>query len=124
MTSLSTVLSARARLIGALNVGWLDQARRLAEPLSDHIGVFKVALELYARYGARIFAALLPFARSVFFDCKFIAIPNTVAHASGQLGGRELEIFNENAVVGRPIAKHDSPAGAAKRNVTEVESSV
>src|SRR5271154_7184540 len=101
MQSTSTVSAARSRLIVALDVPTLDEARQLAERLTEHVGVFKVGLELYARYGTEVFNALEPYSRPIFFDCKFHDIPNTVARASKQLVGRRIEMFNVHATGGK-----------------------
>ena len=92
--------SARDRLIVALDVPSLDEAQHLAEKLCEHTGLFKVGLELYARHGTQVFDALIQFGRPIFFDCKFLDIPNTVARASQQLVGKNLYMFNVHATGG------------------------
>src|SRR5277367_2419500 len=100
MPQSAVVLSARERLIVALDVPTLDDAKRLAEKLCNHVGQFKIGLELYSRYGVEVFSALNQFGRPIFFDCKFLDIPNTVAQASRQLFGRDIFMFNVHATGG------------------------
>lgn len=100
-----TALTAKDRLIVALDVPTLDQACRLADQLRDDVGMLKVGLELYAKHGTEVFAAMEQFGLPLFFDCKFMDIPNTVASASRQLVGRQIEIFNVHATGGSAMMK-------------------
>jgi orotidine-5'-phosphate decarboxylase len=110
LQSKTLVRSARDRLIVALDVPTLDEAQSLAEKLSEHVGVFKVGLELYARHGTSLFAALKQFERPIFFDCKFLDIPNTVARASQQLVGHDILMFNVHATGGAAMLKATAEA--------------
>ena len=94
----------------ALDVPTLDEAKRLAERLSEDVGIFKMGLELYAKHGVEIFEALRQFGRPIFFDCKFLDIPNTVARASRQLIEREVEIFNVHATGGAAMMRATADA--------------
>jgi orotidine-5'-phosphate decarboxylase len=105
MQSSSTIRSAKDRLILALDVPTLDEARKLAELLGEHVGMLKFGLELYARHGVELFTVLEQYGRPLFFDCKFMDIPNTVARASRQLVGRNIEIFNVHATGGGAMMK-------------------
>lgn len=113
--------SAKDRLIVALDVPTVDDAARLAEKLSEHVGIFKVGLELYARHGTSVFAALQQFERPIFFDCKFHDIPTTVARASRQLIGHNIMMFNVHASGGAAMLKATAEAvrsEAKEKNVT------
>lgn len=112
--------SARDRLIVALDVPTVDDATRLAEKLYEHVGLFKVGLELYARHGTSVFAALKQFERPIFFDCKFLDIPTTVARASQQLVGHNILMFNIHATGGAAMLKATVEAvhsDAAEKNI-------
>jgi len=110
LQSKTLACSARDRLIVALDVPTLDEAKQLAEKLFEHVGVFKVGLELYARHGTSVFDALQQFERPIFFDCKFLDIPTTVARASQQLVGQNILMFNVHATGGAAMLKATAEA--------------
>lgn len=73
--------SARDRLIVALDVPSLGEARVLAEKLHGVCRWVKVGLELYLAAGNAVVEELASQGYSVFLDLKFHDIPNTVAGA-------------------------------------------
>jgi orotidine-5'-phosphate decarboxylase len=97
--------SAREKLILALDVPSLDDALALVKELKEYVGVFKVGLELYARFGTRLLEAMKAQDVPTFFDCKFLDIPNTVARASESLVEHELAMFNVHAIGGATMLK-------------------
>jgi orotidine-5'-phosphate decarboxylase len=116
----SRPVSAKERLIVALDVPSLDEAKRLAQKLSGHVGMLKVGLELYARHGVEVFDVMESFGLPIFFDCKFLDIPNTVSRASRQLVGRNIEMFNVHATGGAVMMRATADAvidEALKANV-------
>lgn len=75
-------MQAFERIICALDVDNADQAIQLVERLSDHVGMFKVGLELLTAEGAQVVSRLIASgAGRIFFDAKLHDIPNTVAGA-------------------------------------------
>lgn len=110
MQSPSAVRSAKDRLIVALDVPDVDEAKRLAEQLAEHVGMFKIGLELYAKHGPALFDAISEYGRPIFFDCKFHDIPNTVARASRQLIGKGIYMFNVHASGGATMMKTTAAA--------------
>jgi orotidine-5'-phosphate decarboxylase len=98
-------MTAKERLIVALDVDSLDEARRLIEELRQEVGLFKVGLELYARYGTAMFDVMREEKVPYFFDCKFHDIPNTVAGASRALVGKGIFMFNVHATGGSEMMK-------------------
>lgn len=70
------------RIIVALDVDSVEKAVELVEQLKDHVGVFKVGLELINVAGIQIFEILRRAGASKFFyDVKLHDIPNTVSGA-------------------------------------------
>jgi orotidine-5'-phosphate decarboxylase len=70
-------------LIFALDVKELDEARRLVGLLAEHVGVFKVGLELFIAQGPRVIQEVRAAgARRVFLDLKLHDIPATMAAAA------------------------------------------
>jgi orotidine-5'-phosphate decarboxylase len=98
-------LTSKDRLILALDVDNADDARRWIDELREEVGLFKVGLELYARYGTSILQYMQKEQIPYFFDCKFLDIPNTVAGASRSLVGRGIKMFNVHATGGSEMMK-------------------
>ena len=83
------------RLIAAIDVSTIDDARALCERLSGHVGLAKVGLELFVSEGPA--AVRVPQERGlpVFLDLKLHDIPNTVeqsARAAARLGVKMLTV--------------------------------
>jgi orotidine-5'-phosphate decarboxylase len=76
-------LSARERLIVALDVPDADAAFAAARRLAGHVGMFKVGLELFVAEGPSVVGRLRELAPDVeiFLDLKLHDIPNTMRGA-------------------------------------------
>jgi orotidine-5'-phosphate decarboxylase len=86
---------ARDHVALALDVSDLDEAVRLAEAVSPHMGVAKVGLQLFSAAGPVAVQAIRDTGLDVFLDVKLHDIPNTVRAAArvlGSLGARFLTI--------------------------------
>ncbi len=71
--------SARKRLVFALDLPAMSQAAPYIEALKDHVGMFKVGLELFTKEGRRVVDAILEKGGpGVFLDLKLHDIPTTV----------------------------------------------
>lgn len=76
------LLTPRERLLVALDTARLHEALTLVEQLRDHVGGFKVGLELCTAAGVpAVVQAIAASGGSVFLDLKLKDIPNTVAGA-------------------------------------------
>lgn len=69
----------------ALDYSDLDRALSVARETSDHVGGYKVGLELLMAEGPRAVATIAEIGLPVFADAKLHDIPNTVAGAARQL---------------------------------------
>lgn len=96
-------LSGKDRLIVALDVASLEQARGLIESLRDHVGMFKAGLELFTACGVELFDLIAELEVSLFFDGKFHDIPNTVAGACRGTVRHGVDMFNIHALGGREM---------------------
>jgi orotidine-5'-phosphate decarboxylase len=85
---------ARDRLVLALDVNTLEEAKQFVTELKDYVGVFKVGLQLYTSVGPEIVKMIQGEGREIFFDGKFHDIPNTVAKASANLVKHGVTFFN------------------------------
>lgn len=70
----------RDRIITALDVDTLDEAKHLLEVLKP-AGIFKVGLQAWLRMGRELTDILRQNGKELFLDLKFKDIPNTVAAA-------------------------------------------
>lgn len=86
--------SARERIILALDVDTLEEARELVEQLKEYVGYFKVGLQLYSACGYEAVKMIHELGAKVFFDAKFHDIPNTVARASANLVKNDVDFFD------------------------------
>ncbi len=102
---LAQQLKAKDRLIVALDVSTLDEARAIVKDLREHVGMFKIGLELFAAAGIALFEMMKQEQINVFFDGKFHDIPNTVAQASRNVTSHGVSMFNVHASGGSAMLK-------------------
>jgi orotidine-5'-phosphate decarboxylase len=100
------------RIIVALDVDNVEDARRLVGLLKDHVGAFKVGFELFVAEGPRAAAAVTDAGAGLFLDLKFHDIPNTVAGAVKSALGMGATFIDVHASGGR--AMMEAAANAAK----------
>jgi orotidine-5'-phosphate decarboxylase len=90
----------RARCVLGLDVGGLDDARRVAKQLGPWCAWMKVGMELAAEAGPSAYLALMDEGSLVFADTKFHDIPNTVQRASRAIGRHGVAMMNVHAAGG------------------------
>src|SRR5262249_53304037 len=76
---------AKRRLIVALDVPSVDEARALVETLGDSVGVYKIGLELLFSGGFTLAQELASHGHSVFVDAKLLDIETTVERATAAI---------------------------------------
>lgn len=94
MSQLSTKsIPAKERLIFALDVPDLQQARQLVEQLGDEVQYYKLGLEFFLS-GAyfELSRELKAQGKKIFADLKLFDVPNTVASAVRQLVQHEVDL--------------------------------
>ena len=69
------------RLIVALDTSSEQEALKLIDSLSSHVGFFKVGLKLFTSLGPKIIQVIKDKGNKVFFDGKFVDIPYQVSGA-------------------------------------------
>ncbi len=105
-------MSAREKLIVALDVSSAEAGSRLATRLHGHVGMFKVGLENFTAEGPVLPRFLVATGEKVFLDLKLHDIPNTVraaARVAAQLG---VSMFNVHASGGRKMMEAASQGAA------------
>jgi orotidine-5'-phosphate decarboxylase len=103
-------LTARERLIVALDVPTAEEAQGLVEQLAGRVGMFKVGSQLFTAAGPDFVRALVARGHKVFLDLKFHDIPNTVARAVGEAARLGVSLLNVHALGGK--AMMEAAAGA------------
>ncbi|HEX4641622.1 MAG TPA: orotidine-5'-phosphate decarboxylase [Chthoniobacterales bacterium] len=91
----SPTLSARDRLIVALDFPTQAKALTLVSALGDAVSTYKIGLQLYTAAGPAVVQAVAANGAKVFLDLKLHDIPNTVAKAvaaAGELGVQMLTV--------------------------------
>src|SRR5574342_111246 len=89
--------SMRERLIVALDVDNLDQAKELVRLLAGEIGMFKIGKQLFTHAGPQAVRLIQDMGGEVFLDLKFHDIPTTVAKASVEATRLGVKMFNVHA---------------------------
>jgi orotidine-5'-phosphate decarboxylase len=94
-------MQPKERLIVALDVSDIEDAKPLIALLAPHVGMFKVGLELLTAIGApAAVAAVREAGGRVMYDGKFNDIPNTVAGAVKAAVGHGVDLITVHASTG------------------------
>lgn len=88
---------AKERIILALDVDTFEEAKILVTELKEHVGIFKVGLQLYISAGPDIIKFIHDEGGRVFFDIKLHDIPDTVAKTSANIVKLGVDFFNVHA---------------------------
>jgi orotidine-5'-phosphate decarboxylase len=91
------------RLAFALDVDDLAQARDWVRRLRDRVGVFKVGLELFVRFGPAAVDVVRSAGARCFLDLKLHDIPETVARSVRAAGETGAELLTVHASGGRTM---------------------
>ena len=111
-TESSKSVSAKEKLIIALDVATATDARRAFDALRDEAGMFKVGSQLFTAAGPDFVRELVAAGARVFLDLKFHDIPNTVAAASREAARLGVSIFNVHAAGGGEMLRSAADATA------------
>ena len=80
------------RIIFPLDVASIDEAKRYIELLAEHVGLFKIGLELFIRSGPDIIRFInAAGSTGIFLDLKLHDIPTTVARAMAGIADLEIK---------------------------------
>lgn len=87
-------MQAKDHLIVALDTREEADVINLVEKLSGKVGYFKVGLELFTSLGPKIVKLIKERGDKVFFDGKFLDIPNTVSKAVANMVKHKVDMLN------------------------------
>ncbi len=96
---------ADRRLIVALDVRSLEEAKKLVETLGETVNFYKVGMELFYRVGSSVLRYLTAQGKEVFLDLKLHDIPNTVAEGLCSLMDEKVSLLNVHASGGYMMMK-------------------
>lgn len=95
--------SIKEKIVLALDVDTLEEAKSMIMELKDYVGVFKVGLQLYTQNGNEIIDFMTEQGLEFFLDVKLLDIPNTVAKASENIVKRGASFFNIHSLGGKEM---------------------
>jgi len=104
-TSDNTLNHPKDRLIFALDYPSLKEARQTVTILKDHVGIFKVGLELFISAGPAILDFLSGKKADIFLDLKFHDIPATVQSAVKAAAAYKVRFVTVHAAEGIGLLK-------------------
>jgi len=94
---------ARRKLIFALDVETLSEAKHWVTRLRGRVGLFKVGKQLFTRCGPEAVGMIRDQGGDVFLDLKYHDIPNTVAKAAVEASRLGVKMFNLHALGGKEM---------------------
>lgn len=94
---------ATKKICLALDVDEADRAVDLAIMLKDHVGIFKVGLELFSAAGPAVIDTIIKIGKPIFLDLKLHDIPNTVARTARMLTRLGVSMFNVHGAGGEEM---------------------
>jgi len=100
--STAVSINARERLIFALDVASVEEAREFVRKLDGNVSFFKVGMELYVSSGPALISELVSEGKKVFLDLKFYDIPETVKRAVtrvASIGASFLTIHGDTKII-------------------------
>jgi orotidine-5'-phosphate decarboxylase len=98
------VREPRDRLIVALDVPSVEEAKALIDKLGDSVGVYKIGLELLFSGGFQLGQHLAQAGRPVFVDAKLLDIEATVERATAQIAQSGAAFLTVHAMDRKTIA--------------------
>jgi orotidine-5'-phosphate decarboxylase len=93
----TTDLAPKDRIVLALDVADLEEARALVDTLGDSVGVFKIGLELIYRGGLGFAEDLARQGRNIFLDAKLLDIEATVERATAAIAKTGAQFLTVHA---------------------------
>src|SRR2546425_7315270 len=98
-------MQAKDKLIVALDADTAARALELFQQLREHVGMFKIGMQLFTAAGPDIVRQIVARGSRVFLDLKYHDIPNTVAMAAIEATRLGVSIFNIHASGGREMMR-------------------
>src|SRR5262245_37455241 len=117
-------IPVRERLIFAVDVPSVDEAKALVTELGDSVVFYKLGLEIFMSGGYfELLEWLRQRGKKVFADLKLFDIPQTVGSAVKQLVGRGasfLTVHGNDAIMSAAVAARNAGAGASSGETLKI----
>jgi len=94
-----------SRVILALDVNTIEQAKDLVSGLRQYFRIFKVGHQLFTHYGLQAIEMVKSLGGDVFLDLKFHDIPETVARACEEAARHQVSLLTLHALGGREMIR-------------------
>ena len=111
-TATAETVSAKEKLIVALDFENAEDALKLYGELRGDAGMFKVGSQLFTTAGPDLVRRLVKDGARIFLDLKFHDIPNTVANAAREAVRLGVALFNIHAAGGTEMMRRAADATA------------
>lgn len=98
----------KEKIVLALDVDTVEEAKSLIRELKDYVGVFKVGLQFYTANGGEVFDFMKEIGAEFFFDVKLMDIPNTVKKASENIIRSGATFYNLHALGGSEMMRQSA----------------
>jgi orotidine-5'-phosphate decarboxylase len=98
-----TVNDAKSKLIVALDLPDMEKAIAMAKQLQNHVGVFKIGLQLFLKEGRKIVENIAEFGVPIFLDLKLHDIPATVSKAIASLDNLPISMLTVHTAGGKSM---------------------
>ena len=96
-------MNAKDRLIVALDVKTVEEARALVDRLSGQAGMFKIGSQLFTAAGPALVREIVGRGEKVFLDLKYHDIPHTVANAVAEASRLGVSLMTLHALGGKAM---------------------
>jgi len=91
----------KEKVLLVLDVSSREEAMKLVRPLYEHVGMFKVGMQLFTAEGPSLVREIVDLGGKVFLDLKFHDIPNTVCHGVLEAAKLGVSLMTIHAAGGR-----------------------
>ena len=105
-------LSARDRLIVALDVASAAEAQKLVASIGNTAAIYKIGKQLFTAEGPGLVRDLVSSGRKVFLDLKYHDIPNTIASAVRSASDLKVNMLTVHASGGSKMLRAAAQAAA------------
>ncbi|MFZ5640738.1 MAG: orotidine-5'-phosphate decarboxylase [Bacillota bacterium] len=113
-------MSAKDRLIVALDVDTMAEAEHLVAQLHDYVGVFKVGMQLYNSEGPEVLRRIHGLGGRIFLDLKLHDIPNTVGQAGAVLTRHRVFMYNVHTAGGKEMMQRAVDATVKEAEISGI----
>jgi orotidine-5'-phosphate decarboxylase len=93
----------KEKILLVLDVSSREEAMKLVRPLYEHVGMFKVGMQLFTAEGPSLVREIVELGGKVFLDLKFHDIPNTVSHGVLEAAKLGVSLMTIHAAGGRAM---------------------